>query len=199
MPHLILLGDSIFDNGVYVHGGPDVCTQLQGMLSHHCQASLLAVDGATSRDVVAQLSNLPADASHLVLSVGGNDALMRRDVLEASVQSSAEAFLLMAEAVDAFERDYRSMMAALLATRLPLTVCTIYNANFEVPAYQRCVTLAVAVFNDVILRVAAEYNLPVIDLRLVCTTPADYANPIEPSVIGGEKICQAIVQALALS
>lgn len=198
MPHLILLGDSIFDNGVYVQGGPDVCQQLREILPAQWQASLLAVDGATSREVASQLSHLPEDASHLILSVGGNDALMRRDVLEAHVQTSAEAFLLMSQAVDTFEADYRAMMEALLATRLPLTVCTIYNANFAEPAYQRCVRLAVAVFNDVILRVAAEYGLTVIDLRRICTSPSDYANPIEPSVIGGEKISQAIIQQVVL-
>ena len=198
MSHLILLGDSIFDNGVYVDGGPDVCSQLRDLLPATWRASLLAVDGAVSRDVVSQLAHLPADASQLILSVGGNDALMRRDVLAATVQSSAEAILLMADAMDAFEHDYRQMMEALLATGLPLTVCTIYNANFDVPDYQRCVRVAVAVFNDVILRVAAEHQLPVIDLRAICNCPADYANPIEPSVAGGEKISRAILDKLSL-
>lgn len=198
MSHLILLGDSIFDNGVYVDGGPDVCSQLRDLLPATWRASLLAVDGAVSRDVVSQLAHLPADASQLVLSVGGNDALMRRDVLAASVQSSAEAILLMADAMDAFEHDYRQMMEALLATGLPLTVCTIYNANFDAPDYQRCVRVAVAVFNDVIFRVAAEHRLPVIDLRAICNRPADYANPIEPSVAGGAKISRAILDTLAL-
>jgi hypothetical protein len=32
-----------------------------------------------------------------------------------------------------------------------------------------------------------------IDLRFVCSSPADYANPIEPSSIGGAKIARAIV------
>jgi hypothetical protein len=32
----------------------------------------------------------------------------------------------------------------------------------------------------------------VIDLRAVCTYPEDYANPIEPSSVGGEKIARTI-------
>ena len=32
----------------------------------------------------------------------------------------------------------------------------------------------------------------IIDLRLVCDEPAEYANPIEPSSIGGAKIALAI-------
>jgi hypothetical protein len=32
------------------------------------------------------------------------------------------------------------------------------------------------------------------DLRLICTEEADYANPIEPSERGGEKISRVIVE-----
>ncbi len=35
-----------------------------------------------------------------------------------------------------------------------------------------------------------------IELRHVVTGPLDYANPIEPSVRGGEKIARAIVRAV---
>jgi hypothetical protein len=36
----------------------------------------------------------------------------------------------------------------------------------------------------------------VIELRLVCSEPEDYANPIEPSVQGGAKIARAIARAV---
>ena len=51
-------------------------------------------------------------------------------------------------------------------------------------------------FNDVILREAAGHQLPVLDLRLVCTDAADYAavSPIEPSAAGGAKIAAAIAR-----
>jgi hypothetical protein len=38
----------------------------------------------------------------------------------------------------------------------------------------------------------------VIDLRLICVEPSDYANAIEPSGQGGRKIAQAIAKALGL-
>jgi hypothetical protein len=56
--------------------------------------------------------------------------------------------------------------------------------------------VALMMFNDVILRVAFERGLRVIDLRFVCTEAADYANPIEPSDRGGRKIARAIARAL---
>jgi hypothetical protein len=59
----------------------------------------------------------------------------------------------------------------------------------------RLAATAMAVFDDRILRVALEHGLPVIELRAVCNRPENYANPIEPSSIGGEKIARAIVRA----
>jgi hypothetical protein len=67
-----------------------------------------------------------------------------------------------------------------------------YNGNFPDPGYQRLVKAALALYNDAIRRTAIAHRLPVIDLRAVCTYPEDYANPIEPSSVGGEKIARAI-------
>jgi hypothetical protein len=64
---------------------------------------------------------------------------------------------------------------------------------FSDEAFQRLVSTALMVFNGVILRVAIEFGLTAIDLRLVCVAPADYPNPIEPSSVGGAKIARAIV------
>src|SRR3954447_24866153 len=77
--HVVLLGDSIFDNAAYTHGGPDVITHLRRVLPVDWRGTLCAVDGATSRDVASQLPCIPTDASHLVVSVGGNDALQNSD------------------------------------------------------------------------------------------------------------------------
>ena len=51
-------------------------------------------------------------------------------------------------------------------------------------------------FNDCIIRAALVHRLPLLDLRLVCTEEDDYADPIEPSAQGGEKIARAIVDML---
>jgi hypothetical protein len=192
MPHLILLGDSIFDNGRYTRGGPDVISQVRVLLLAEWQATLLAVDGSTTQDVAGQVARLPAAATHLVLSVGGNDALMHLGVLDeptATVRASLET---LAEVVGTFVTHYRAAVAACLETRLPLTVCTIYDGCFEDAAFQRIASTTVALFNDAIIRVALEHAVPIIDLRFICAHPEDYANAIEPSSIGGEKIARAI-------
>ena len=192
MSHLILLGDSIFDNAAYTEGGPDVVTQLNDVLLAGWAASLLAIDGSITGDIAGQVGCLPSDASHLVLSVGGNDALQQAHLLFTPATSTEEAIGLLADLAEQFERDYRAAVQASLRPGLPLTVCTIYNGNFPDPGYQRLVKTALALFNDAILRTAIAKRLPVIDLRAICTYPEDYANAIEPSSVGGAKIALAI-------
>ena len=89
MPHLVLIGNSIFDNAAYTRGGPDVVSQVRGLLAPGWEATLLAVDGSTADQVAGQLGRLPKAATHLVLSVGGNDALMHQRILEAPASSMA--------------------------------------------------------------------------------------------------------------
>ena len=80
--HIVLLGDSIFDNAAYVAGGPDVVAQLRPLLPDGCRATLLAVDGAVVAGVERQIAALPSDASLLVMSAGGNDALGEAHLLQ---------------------------------------------------------------------------------------------------------------------
>jgi len=196
MAHLILVGDSIFDNGAYTGGGPDVVTQVRELLPPGCEATLLAVDGSTADHVAAQLYRLPRQATHLVLSVGGNDALQHLRILEAPVSSMAGSLEALADMASDFERRYRLAVAACLDTALPLAVCTVYNGCFDDPPFQRLASAALTMFNDAILRVAIEHALAVIDLRFVCNTREDYANPIEPSSLGGAKIARVIVRLI---
>jgi hypothetical protein len=196
VPHVVLLGDSIFDNAAYVGGGPDVVTQLRAALPGDWRATLCAVDGAATDDVPAQLRRVPADATHLVLSVGGNDALGHIDILDQRAHSAAQVLGRLADIAAGFEERYRRALRAVLARGLPTAVCTVYNGRFPDRVLQRLTTTALVVFNDVILRAAVEARLPVIELRLVCTDDADYANPIEPSGRGGHKIATAIAKAI---
>jgi hypothetical protein len=194
MAHIVLLGDSIFDNAAYVNASSAVIDHLRRQLKTPHKATLLAVDGATTRDVPRQVRMVPDDATHFVVSMGGNDALGHSEILDMPVKSGAEVFRLLAGIIANFERDYREALTACLRKNLPLTVCTIYNGNFSDRDYQLRATVAVAVFNDAIARIARERMLGLIELRHVCTSPEDYANSIEPSGKGAEKIATAIVR-----
>jgi hypothetical protein len=196
MNHLVLLGDSIFDNAVYVPGQPAVIDQVRQRLPTGWRATLLAVDGDVAVSVPRQLRQLPPDASHLVLSVGGNDALGCVSKLRAPASTVESALDVLAQIRSGFHARYRDTITALLALHRPLMVCTIYD---HVPGVSDGMRAALALFNDVILREAIQHGLPVLDLRMIFTLPSDYSelSPIEPSSQGGAKLAVAMVAALS--
>jgi hypothetical protein len=67
MSHVVLLGDSIFDNRVYVAPEPDVRHQLQAQLGAAWGVTLLAFDGHVTADVKRQLQRMPEGATHLAI------------------------------------------------------------------------------------------------------------------------------------
>jgi lysophospholipase L1-like esterase len=196
MKHVVLLGDSILDNGAYVGGGPAVIEQVQARLAPDDHATQLAVDGDRVGDVARQLARLPRDTTHLLISAGGNDALDNVGILQQPASSIAQALSQLAAVTEVFAQAYRVMLEDALRHNLPTIVCTIYDANFSDATMQRVVKAALSHFNDAILREAFSCGVPVLDLRLMFNERADYANEIEPSSQGGEKIAAAIEDAI---
>ena len=189
--HIALLGDSIFDNAAYTHDDPDVVTHLRRLLPQPWEATLCAVDGTTTLGLAAQLARVPVDASHLVIAIGGNDALQNSDLLSLRVASTAQALGILADRIATFERAYRTAITRVLELRRHTVICTVYNGALD-PERATIARVGLALFNDVILRTAIDLRLDALELRSICTDPADYANPIEPSGQGGLKIARAI-------
>jgi hypothetical protein len=192
MKQVVLLGDSIFDNKAYVGGGPEIIAQLREALPSGWGATLAARDGSTTSDIKGQLKTMPSDATHFVVSAGGNDALEEKDLIEEKARSVAEVLDKLAKIKAAFQKSYGAMLDDALARKLPVAVCTIYEARYPDPTTRKIAAAGLTIFNDVILREAFSRGLPVIDLRLIFDDDADYANDIEPSVKGGAKIAKVI-------
>ena len=197
MGHVVLLGDSVFDNAAYVGGGPDVIAQLREQLPAGWRATLAAVDGSTVAGLAQQLARIPPDTTHLVISAGGNDALGYSAILGAASRSMAESLTQLADIRENFRAQYAAAMTGVLQTGLPAAVCTIYDPRYTDPVQRRLGTTALTIINDVILREAVRHGVPVLDLRAICDDDADFANPIEPSSHGGWKIAGAIASLLA--
>lgn len=75
-------------------------------------------------------------------------------------------------------------------------MCTVYDA---IPGLGPAEKAALAGFNELILRMAFQAGLPVIDLRLICDQASDFSpiSPIEPSMTGGLKIARVIAELMA--
>ena len=198
MTHIVLLGDSIFDNRAYTGGEPDVVTHLRRLIGDRARATLLAVDGATTRTMAPQVARVRGDATHLVVSIGGNDALGHSEILLPG-RLGGDPLRELERRAAGFEADYRRALFAVFDRQRPVTVCTIYNGALPDAQEAARARAGLMVFNDAILRVAFERGASVIDLRLICNAPSDYANPIEPSGSGGLKIAQAIVRATGVA
>jgi hypothetical protein len=196
MSHVVLLGDSIFDNANYVPDRPPVIEQVRRGLPLGWKATLVAVDGHTVGHIPTQLPRIPADATHLVMSIGGNNALMASALLQEPTTTVRKALAMLAEAIGEFRDAYIRMLAQVRERGLPLTVCTIYDA---IPTLEAAERAALAGFNDVITRAAVVAGIPLLDLRVICNHPDDYSplSPIEPSVVGGAKIADTICRLVS--
>jgi lysophospholipase L1-like esterase len=197
---LVLLGDSIFDNGAYVPPGePDVAAHLRARLAPgDWQIELRAVDGSIVSQVPAQLAAASIEPSDVfVMSAGGNDALGSIELLSDPRPYTFSRVLAQLYAIkESFRAAYAATLDQVLAYRKPTVVCTIYNPRFDEPLHQHTAEAALSVFNDVIMQEAVRRRVPMIDLRLVCTEAVHFANPIEPSNAGGARIAEAIVSAV---
>ena len=81
MPHVVLVGDSILDNGAYTHGGPDVVSQVRALLAPGWKRRYWPSTGRLLIMLRARSAVSLSRATHLVLSVGGNNALMHLGIL----------------------------------------------------------------------------------------------------------------------
>ena len=119
---------------------------------------------------------MPGDATHLVLSVGGNDALREAGVLSAGARSVAEAVERLAEVRDRFRSTYEQVLDA--AGRHWPADGRLHHLRHQLPgAAAALIVAALTLFNDVITRAAFARGVAVIDLRLICARPRQLRQP----------------------
>lgn len=193
MPELFLLGDSIIDNGAYVTAGePDVPAQVRAALPAVWAVTSLAIDGAVTADVSETVGEVPGNA-HVFVSSGGNDALQHKPRLASLMpRRFASVLVEVRDLREAFRADYAALMDGLVGR--PVMVATIYNPHYTGPERmaQAPAEGGLSFFNDVIQQEALARGFAVLDLRRLFDSPDDYANPIEPSAVGGAKIAAAV-------
>jgi len=151
--------------------------------------------------VHSQIESVPDDSTVLVLSVGGNDGLQMLGMLQHEGMSVHRVISKIRSIFGEFRVRYEALLDKLLKDKpLPLIICTVYKPHFTDAGMgsmtQLVSVLGVRVLNTVITRIAKKYRLPLIDLCTVFNKTKDYANPIEPSVWGGDKITNNILHVL---
>lgn len=194
MPHVVLLGDSPFDNAAYIKGGLSIIEKLRLHLPPDWQATLLAHDGDVIEDVLAQTKKLPADASHLIISCGINDALEQLGLLQEPTTSIIAGLNILARAAKVFTSRYHSMLEHVKTLNKNVVVCILYNP----PQLDPGTLMALALVNDMIVHEVVRAGLSLVDLRLICNERSDYSpiSSFDVSESGGEKIASVIAGIL---
>ena len=221
--NILLLGDSIIDNRSYVLKDElDVTAHLKKLYSDHPNVSITnnAVDGDTMYDLKNNHLDTPdiEEASHIIVSIGGNDLLHNISFLQRTSELSKimgkdarigkwgvkelnpsrnrvfeEAYF---EIIKPFTKQYETIVANLSSHRANLLLCTVYEGDLvdsdEFSDVNNSSKTMVSLFNDIVYRTANKYDADVLELREIFVSPEDYANPIEPSHIGGGKLAKAM-------
>lgn len=225
MKSIYLLGDSIIDNAAYVGiDEKDVESHLNSMYKEDPKVNInnRAVDGHTMRDLLdTQLSDAGLnEATHIVMSIGGNDLLQNISFLQMTSKLSEvmdkdarigkwgvrelnpsrnkvfeETYF---EIIKPFNSLYETIVEKLSNYRAKLLLCTVYEGDlfgsdeFKNVFYSS--KTMVSIFNDLVYKSSSKFKTDVLELRNIFVSSEDYANPIEPSHIGGEKLAKSIVE-----
>lgn len=198
---VLLYGDSIIDNKYYVsEGEKSVLEHLQTISTD--EFIQIALDGDTTTDVLdkqLQVSTIK-DGSNIVLSIGGNDLLQHLPFLyESNFKNINEGLeSLQNEIFSPLEERYEAIVESLSSYRANLLLLTVYEGDLgrtgEFIGVLDSSKIMASAFNDIVYKTAKKYGADVLELRHIFTSSEDYANPIEPSHIGGEKLAKAITE-----
>ena len=194
MTKVILLGDSVIDNEVYVP--PPGQSVLGHLFSQKpdWDFNQRAIDGDTTVDVLKRQLDSPIDAPTF-LSIGGNDLLKRFDILRSQERKlPTEVLEQLHSEVGAFQKRHNEILSSFSERAL---VSTIYNPVFskdpDLKPFQNAAEMAIAIFNDAIQQNVRRFGFDLLELREISTEEDDFANPIEPSDRGGAKLAKEIV------
>lgn len=192
-PLVVLLGDSVFDSRPYLHGMPDMATRL-GRLLVHGSVRLAAVSGSRLGDVGRQLAGVPAEATHLIVSLGGNDLLDLARGLTGGSGSIGERLARAGDLLAEFRHRTARACELIAARGIRSALCTIYDPPIGDPVLKQMGGVVLGLVAAVIEEETRARGLETIDLRAVCRVREDFFDMIHPSAHGADKIAAALAR-----
>ena len=173
---IVLLGDSMLANSSYVKAGYSIQNIIEKTFSKD-NFLMLAKNNSTIQDVFYQLDKIPFDldksTTNIFLSIGGNN-LLRTKLDSVKVNEIFDKYSILVDSI---------------ITKLPnakLNLLTLYfPLNQPDHPY-------VDIWNTKIKQLMPSRNI--IDTSALITSKNDLVYNIEPSLSGGQKIANAILQ-----
>ena len=185
---IILLGDSILKNNIYVEDGQSV----EDYLSKKTEATIhcFAKDDSVIINVYTQLYKLHANATNsntnatntntnatktcIFLSIGGNDILRGEETI-------SRIFKQYIELVEKIQED------------MPKTKIVLINLYYPTDEKYQKYYSSIQKWNELLEAYATDQqHIDVLDASIILTTSSDFTYDIEPSEIGGNKLANKI-------
>jgi lysophospholipase L1-like esterase len=179
---IILLGDSMLENKLYVEKGKSIAELLKKMMDQNTILDY-AVDGTTISGVYQQIKEIPADLNnantYVFLSSGGND------IIDKAHKGSTN------ENIDSIFADYTKMVDAVKTKMNPANIILLnlyYPKSDDYKSYYRMITD----WNKKLKEFSKNNNLQILETSNLLDKADDFTSKIEPSLVGGTKIASAI-------
>jgi hypothetical protein len=188
--HVVLLGDALLDAYSSIDKTPGKFED--ALLPGTRDQWKISVVSAAEVERAGSSQVLPGDATHAIIFIEGNYAIERSGLLDSRPSACGQTLEQLSLAADEFERTLAQLIHVAKAARLVIMVCTMFQPCYRDPVRQRTACAALAVFNDRVIKRAAEARVSLIDLRLICNEPEDYDQPTRLSQSGLQKAANVI-------
>jgi hypothetical protein len=182
---VILLGDSILKNNIYVSHENSIEQQLK---QHRSEVICEAQDGAIISDVYYQMEQMPdslnKNSVKIYISVGGNDIInyfIYSNVESSNFYKLHDIFIKYRILIENLKSKFKECKIVLIDLYYP--VSNTYKEYYPL----------IKDWNDKLKNYANSNNLQLVEISKEISSPEDFINDIEPSIIGGEKIVNLLL------
>jgi hypothetical protein len=182
--NIVLIGDSMLNNSVYVLSGQSIPDLISKDLEKTTGTTLynFAKDGATINDCYSQLDKISTDLNNsntsIFISIGGNNILNSR----AKMDSTAITNLF---------NQYIELIKSI-KTRVPNAELVVLNLYFPVRSHYKSYYDPIEQWNK-LLEDNTFQGYKLIQTNKLLVIEDDFTYDIEPSFKGGKKIVRAIL------
>ena len=202
--HVILCGDSALNNKNVTGFDPETELSIEGELNRalgdesRAIVRVLATPGHCMKDFTqTQLPQVPAMATHIFLSIGGNDALAKAKELFEQPGKISLLLGFIHWLFFLFSLEYYQTLSTLKTIgKSQVFICTLYTPDMKKAFWWKRWLCAFALWhlNRVIRTVAHQFNYDILDLAVICDPKTDMrpGHEVELNHGGCKKVAAAM-------
>ena len=185
--NIVLIGDSILNNSVYVFEHESVPELVQQQLQKNMHFYNFAKDGALISDCHKQILNLNSTSINLdvnttiFVSAGGNNILHSLIKSESFINNLFDEYLLLIDAIKVI---------------CPSANIVALNLYYPLKSSLTLLHPLIKQWNQLLTDNISKKGYQIIKLDKIIVSDEDLVYDVEPSLIGGQKIANAILKTV---